>query len=191
MRRVAIKQGHRLFRVTLTGPECTGKSTLSRELGRRLKAPVSQEAARTYVNRHQGALSLEDVAPIARAQILAEERAIEIAESLVIHDTDLLSTCAYSNLYFQSIPNWLEGVAHSRRADHYLLCDIDIPWVPDGPQRTAVTEEERRHHFDHFTALLDRHCCSVDTLSGQWEKRLDAAIAHIRCAEEAFLKKYA
>mgnify|MGYP001168041877 CR=1 FL=1 len=178
--RIVIKHGNRLLRITLIGPECTGKSTLSKELGKRLKAPVSKEAAREYTAQKKSPLAPEDVEPIARAQILSEDNAIERADTLVIHDTDLLSTCVYCKLYFQSVPEWLTERAHSRMADHYLLCDIDIPWIADGLQRTPVTPEERRQHLDEFSATLKRYCCSVDILRGNRAERLETALNAIR-----------
>ena len=63
------------FVIVLTGPECTGKSTLAGELAVRLAASVSREFARTYVDRKGGPLGAADVEPIARGQIALEDEA--------------------------------------------------------------------------------------------------------------------
>jgi nicotinamide riboside kinase len=63
------------FVVVLTGPECTGKSTLAGELATRLDASLSLEFARTYVEGRRAAPGAGDVEPIARGQIAVEDEA--------------------------------------------------------------------------------------------------------------------
>ena len=61
-------------RVVLTGPECTGKTTLAAVLAERFAAPWVPEASRLFVERLRDAqrpheLSAATVTPIARLAI--------------------------------------------------------------------------------------------------------------------------
>ena len=92
------------------------------------------EFARVYVDEKTATTGLPvdetDVEPIARGQIAAEDRGAAEARGLLVLDTDLVSTTVYARHYYGSCPAWIEQAARDRRADLYLLCDIDVPWIP-------------------------------------------------------------
>jgi cytidylate kinase len=113
--------GDRLRRVVVTGSECTGKTTLARELATHFGTSWSPEYAREYAIGTGSPLTLADVDAIARGQIAGEEEAVRRATRLVVHDTDLLSTVVYSRHYYGRCPEWVERAARDRRADLYLL----------------------------------------------------------------------
>src|SRR5687768_4699289 len=88
-------------RICLTGSECTGKSTLARELAARLHAPLVPEYAREYAERRGGMLGPRDVQPIAQGHLASEARALQKLlhddkKPFLILDTDLISTVVYS-----------------------------------------------------------------------------------------------
>ena len=82
-------------------------------------------------------LTADDVEPIARRQIEAEERGLATATRLLVLDTDLLSTTVYARHDYGSCPPWIEQAARDRRADLYLPCDVDAPWVSDPASSAA------------------------------------------------------
>ncbi len=158
-------------RICLTGPECTGKSTLAARAERELGAVWVREYAREYVEQHGNALTAADVEPIARGEIANLDRA---TGDLVILDTDLLSTVVYARHYYGHCPAWIEEEAWHRRADLYLLLDTDVEWQPD-PARDAGGDE-REDLFDAFRAALDEFDTRWEIVSGDW----DARFAHLR-----------
>ena len=85
-----------LFKVVVTGSECTGKTTLVQALAAHFETAFSTEGARIYLDEVQRPLSFADVEPIAHCQVSLEGEALEQAENLAILDTDLVSTMIYS-----------------------------------------------------------------------------------------------
>src|SRR5205823_8798717 len=98
----------------LTGPECTGKTTLAGQLSAHFNAPWVPEFAREYALRVQSPLTADDVEPIAMGEIALLDGAAR--DGLVILDTDLISTIVYCRHYYGSCPPWIEAAAAARIA---------------------------------------------------------------------------
>lgn len=163
--------------VVLTGPECTGKTTLAATLAARLDAPWVPEAARRFAESVDGALSAATVEPIARLAMRLEDEARASGPSLLIRDTDLVSTVVYARHYYGSCPDWIETEARARRADLYLLGDIDLPWTPDGVRDRPG---QRAELLAEFRAALDAIGARVVVLRGEGRARSDAAERAVR-----------
>jgi len=147
--------------VVLTGPECTGKTTLAEWIARAYDTACSPEYARAYADAHP-ILGADDVAPIARGQIASEDAAAAEAAAhgrpLVVRDTDLVSTVVYARHYYGACPSWIEDAARARRGALYLLCAPDVPWVADGVR-------DRPHARD---AMLDEFRAALESLGGAY-----------------------
>ena len=166
-------------RIVISGSECTGKTVLTRALATNFGAPFSTESARDYVNELGRAVQFSDVEPIARRQIEIEDTLLSYGSRMYMFDTDLFSTLIYSQLYFGRCPGWIEPLCRARRADLYLLCGIDLPWVKDDFQRGRSTPTERQHAHDLFASVLNENDCSVRAVSGLNGNRLQCAISVI------------
>ncbi len=161
------------LRVVVTGSESTGKTTLAGGLAARFGAPWSPEFARLYVDRVARALGPDDVVPIARGQLEAEDAVLRTASALAVHDTDLLSTVVYARHYYGSCPAWIERAALERRGDLYLLCHPDVPWVRDGLQRDREPERALLHRL--FREALSEFAVPTLDIQGSWSERAAAA----------------
>lgn len=163
-------------RVVLIGSESTGKTTLAQRLAAHYRARWVPEFVREYADRKGGRLEFSDHGPIARGQMALEDayrsRASEDHESLLIQDTDLLSTAVYCAHYYGHCPRWIQEAARERAPDLYLLLDIDLPWVPD-PQR------DRGHMRADMQALfrdaVERSGAPFVVIAGDAETRFGAA----------------
>jgi NadR type nicotinamide-nucleotide adenylyltransferase len=157
----------------LIGPESTGKTTLAGELAAHYGVPLSAEHAREYVEQAGRPLRYEDVPAVARGQRANEDRAVARASAggarLVIHDTDLVSTMVYSRHYYGDCPSWVESAARERKADLYLLLDVDVEWVADGPQRELP--ERRDELLARFRAALGELGTDVVEIHGPRSER--------------------
>jgi NadR type nicotinamide-nucleotide adenylyltransferase len=166
--------------VVVTGSECTGKTTLARDLARHFGTLWVPEFARDYFEEKTATTGLpldaSDVEPIARGQIAAEDRGIAAARRIVILDTDLVSTTVYARHYYGACPPWIDQAARDRRADLYLLCDIDVPWVPD---RARDRPHMREHMHALFVEAMETLGARYVTIRGGWDERLAEAVAAI------------
>lgn len=166
----------RPLRVVVTGSECTGKTTLASGLARHFGAPWSPEYSRRYALATRPPLDASDVEPIARGQLTLEEAHLRRAATLLVQDTDLLSTLVYARHYYGACPEWVEESLRLRTADLYLLLDIDVPWVPD-PARDRGDRREEMHAL--FQGALESIGARVVLISGAWDERMVRAVAAI------------
>jgi NadR type nicotinamide-nucleotide adenylyltransferase len=162
----------------LIGPECSGKTTLAERLAVRFDVPWVPEFAREYALRVDRLLTFEDVVPIALGQIALEDAAAY--DGLIILDTDLVSTVVYSGHYYDQCPVWIGREARARKADLYLLTDIDIPWATDEVRDSAAT---RAALHGEFSVTLAAYGARFVVIRGDWDTRFAAAemaIARVR-----------
>ncbi|MFO7692071.1 MAG: ATP-binding protein [Vicinamibacterales bacterium] len=170
--------GARPLVVVVTGSECTGKTTLARELAARFAAPCSPEFSRAYLDRKGVPLVEADVEPIARGQIAGEDSALARAAGVVIRDTDLISTVVYAHHYYGACPGWIERAAGHRLGDLYLLLHPDVPWLEEGLQRDRPAGRALLHDlFKHRLAALGAR---VVDITGDWPARRTLASEAVR-----------
>ena len=160
-----------MIRVVVIGSESTGKSELARALAAHYGTSWAPEYVREYLDAKGAPLTAEDVEPIARGQIADEDAAVERAVGLVIFDTDLTSTAIYARHYYGAVLEWIARAARERRADLYLLLDIDVPWAADAQRDRGDRREEMHALFVDGLAGMN-----VVVVRGDWEERRRRAI---------------
>lgn len=166
-----------MLRVVVTGSECTGKTTLARELAAHYDTGWVSEYARAYVSGVRRALTPADVEPIARGQVAAEDAVARGAQRLLIQDTDLVSTLVYSRHYYGECPGWIADAARSRLANLYLLLHPDVPWIAEGLQRDRPEGRERIHAL--FEETLRSLGARIVDVRGSWDARRAAAVTAV------------
>ena len=161
------------LRVVLIGAESTGKSALAAQLAERYETVWAPEFLRQFVDE-KGALPEErDVHAIARGHLEQEARLLPLAKRVLFLDTDLVTTCVYQRIYFQTCPGWVENKATTHRADLYLFTEPDIPWEPDPGQREGPEARLRTH--GQLRDEVQRLGLNVVSVSGPMEARLHTA----------------
>jgi NadR type nicotinamide-nucleotide adenylyltransferase len=166
----------RVTRVVLTGSECTGKTTLATTLAERCNAALVPEFVRGFAETLGRPIDFSDHGAIARGQMALEDAAGAGAGSLIVQDTDLLSTVVYCRHYFGRCPPWIEEAAAARRPDLYLLCSADFAWVADGIRDRGGRQEEMQALF--VQAVRASGVPAVE-IAGTQEERLGRALAAI------------
>ena len=115
--------------IVITGPESSGKTTLTKAIAKALNTDYTEEYAREYLNSNTS-YKQEDLLMIAQGQ-LQKERAN--ANPIAIHDTDLITIKIWSEYKYNQCDPWiLEQIEQQKSKNRiYLLCKPDIPWEAD------------------------------------------------------------
>jgi nicotinamide riboside kinase len=161
-------------RIVLSGPECTGKTTLAARLASDTGAAFVRESARAYAEEMKRPLTVHDVEPIARRAIATEEAILATEPSGLVLDTDLLSTVVYGRHYYGFRSDFIEREARARLGDLYLLCLPDIPWEADGV-RDCPTDREGM--LERFREVLREFGARVIEIGGTGDARYAAVRA--------------
>ena len=167
--------------IAITGPECSGKTTLAKALAEKYGEPWVPEYAREYLqdkwNNERKTCEPKDLLPIARGQIRLENELSQKTDSVLICDTDLLETKVYSEEYYMGTCDpVLEKYALENNYDLYFLTYIDTPWEKDD-LRDKPNERERM--FRAFEKALIKYKRPYVILKGSKEERLKVAVQHI------------
>lgn len=162
-------------RVSIFGPESTGKSTLSAALARRYGGLAVPEYARTWLECQGREVIFDDIEMIARGQVAAEEALARAADRLLFCDTDPLATVIWSEVLFGRQAPALARAAE-RRYDLTLLLDVDVPWVAD-PVR--YLPDARASFFARCEGALVAAGRPARVLRGSWEARWQGACAAV------------
>lgn len=143
-----------MYKVGVIGPESSGKSTLARYLSKRYNGILVPEYARDYVERKGTTeVTWEELCEIAKHQIEEMEQLERVGEGFVFFDTELIVTKVWFDYAFGRVPEWFAEAVRRFPMDVYLLCQPDIPWIPD-PARTNGTDAIRRELFDRYEAEI-------------------------------------
>lgn len=161
-----------MLRVAITGPESTGKSTLSRRLAEHYRTTWAPEYARQYLGEYGPSYKLSDLEKIARGQLAAEAEAIAAASRVVFFDTDLLVIKIWAEDAFGECPAWIQRHLEERRYDLVLLPGIDLPWEYD-PLREHP--HRRPYFYELYRSELQKLGANYFEISGSSAQRLEQA----------------
>ena len=166
-------------RVVLVGSESVGKTTLARHLAATFDTAWVEEYGRAYCEHRDAlALRLPDFEAIVWGQATWEDDAAERANRVLVCDTELLTTCVWSDIVTGARPAWITDAARGRRYDLVLFLEAgDVPWVADG---TRVLEDRRDDLATRLRAELDAAGWPYVRLVGTFTERERAAEALVR-----------
>ena len=169
-------------RVAVLGAESTGKTTLAQSLARHFATVWVAEYGRIYCeDRDALALQSADFDAIGRGQIAAEETAATRANRVLICDTDVHTTCTWSDLVIGTRSVWLTEAAASRRYDLTLLLGADVPWIADG---TRVLQDRRDEHTARLRQALSQAGQPYTLVDGDYDRRFAVARAAVAALVE-------
>ncbi len=139
-------------RITITGPESTGKTTLARQLATQLHGYLITEYARNYLTPGSR-YTLKDVQTIGHTQ---HTRIINAPPYYDYHivDTDALTTLIWAEDKFQTTANQQElWQAHLPAV--YFLCYPDLPWQPDPLREDPTRRDELYARYEDYLATVE------------------------------------
>jgi nicotinamide riboside kinase len=128
--------------VCLLGAECTGKTTLTRQLADQYDSLWVGEYLRTFCVEKGRTPTRAEQQHILQTQFLHETQALEQARqqpcNYVFCDTAPLLTAIYSDFVFSDTSLYASARALHARYALTLLLEPDIPWQADGLQRDGA-----------------------------------------------------
>ncbi|MBS1686540.1 MAG: ATP-binding protein [Bacteroidetes bacterium] len=169
------------YRIAITGPESTGKTSLTQRLAELYDTIYVPEYAREYLDKNGMNYTAEDVEKMARGQVELERQWAAKANQVLFSDTELINYKVWLNHLGWHVPAWIADHIRKNRHDLYLLTDIDLPWVADGQR---ANPGDREMLFNRFQEELDAIEADYAIISGHGALRLDNAISTI----EEYLK---
>ena len=161
-----------MLRVSLTGPESTGKSTLAAQLAVHYRTSFAPEFAREYLALSGPHYTVGDLEEIARGQLAAEIEAEARAHDVVFCDSDLLVIKIWAEHAFGTCPEWVLKRIDEQQYDLVLLMGVDLPWQPD-PLREHP--HLRQHFYDLYQRELREQMSNFAEISGDGDRRFAQA----------------
>ena len=126
-----------MYKIIITGPECSGKTTLSKKLSQYFKISFAKEYAREYLEKNGLIYKQSDLLKIAQKQLVNEK-------NFTLLDTDLLTIKIWSEYKYGDCNDWiLEKIKNQISQKRiYILCKPDLKWQYD-PQRENQHNREK------------------------------------------------
>ena len=160
-----------LRRIVITGPESTGKTALAQALAEKWNTLWIPEYARQYVENLDHPYHYDDVVRIAQHQIEEEKvYTAKIGHGILFFDTWLIITKVWFDLVFGRCPEWILDHIRSSEIDLFLVCNTDLPWIPDPVRENGGEKREQ---------LLELYCQEIRSFGFQYE--LVEGLGKARC----------
>jgi len=158
-------------KISITGPESSGKTTLALEMARFFSFAYVPEFSREFLRSGGKISSGKDLVSIAKNQIESENRAMQTSDTIIC-DTDILVLKIWNQERFMPVHPALKALLKHHNYDYILLCVPDILWEPD-PLRENPTDRERL--FDLYEKNLHENHIQFDLITGQGPSRSELA----------------
>ena len=162
-----------MCRFVLTGPECSGKTTLSKSLAEHFQGKYLAEPARTILNGVR-AYTPKDLLVILRSYINREDA--NLSDTTLFLDTDLQNLFLWWQEKYGPAPRKLIQAYKAQTDRFFLLCRPDLPWVFD-PLRENPNDRERLFGL-YYRDLVNRKL-PFAIIDGDGEGRLEMSIESV------------
>ena len=103
-----------MLKIIVTGPESSGKTTLSKVLSTHFEIPFTEEYAREYLNNLESDYTQSHLLEIAKGQLLSEHNA-------QILDTDLITIKIWSEYKYGNCNQWILEQIERQKTKKALL----------------------------------------------------------------------
>lgn len=158
------------FTICFTGPECSGKTTLSEFVSEKFDATLIREYARTYLKEIGRPYTKNDLRIIAKTQLDQLTNSVMDKEITVI-DTGSEVVKIWCQVKFNYDDQILSGLLQRqhRLVDLYVLCKADIPWEPDALRESQF---DRDRLYQVYKTLLKEQEVPFIEISGELTERM-------------------
>ena len=132
-----------MLKIIVTGPESSGKTTLSKALSKHYNLPFTKEFAREYLTDLGKNYLQEDLLEIAKGQFENEQLTAN-KHQISLHDTDLITLKIWNNYKYGNCDNWILEQIEKQKVENrfYLLCKPDLKWDYDPLRENPTNRNE-------------------------------------------------
>lgn len=159
--------------IVITGPESSGKTTLTKALAKELNMSYTEEYAREYLNI-DSSYTQKDLLHIAQGQLQKEKANLN---PTAIHDTDLITIKIWSEYKYNQCNPWIIEQIELQKSENrlYLLCKPDMLWEAD-PLRENPSN--RAELFEIYLSEIQKTKHNYFIIEG--EERLQQSLSKIQ-----------
>lgn len=125
-------------KIIFTGPESSGKSTMTKLAAEHFEVPFLEEYSRNFLNNLGRNYLAKDLITIAEGQLASEKQFTQNNQNhpYLFFDTSLLVIKVWSIFKYGFYNIRLEKLLLQNLPDYYFLCDWQIPWEYDPLRET-------------------------------------------------------
>ena len=156
--------------IVFTGPECSGKTTLSKKISKKFKLPLVPEYAREYLKSIKQNYQYKDLNKIAKKQLELElEKSTQLnKKNILICDTNLQVIKLWSLIKYDKCDDFI--LQNQNKDALYILCKPDFKWEYDPLRENPLN---RKNIFKRYQKELTENNLNFVTASGSIEKRIN------------------
>tara|TARA_A100001011_G_C14192631_1_gene792056 strand:+ start:672 stop:1190 length:519 start_codon:yes stop_codon:yes gene_type:complete len=123
-----MEKRNSITKIVFTGPECSGKTTLSNYIAKKFNLPLVPEYARNYLNDLKRDYLYSDLLEIAKGQINLE-KTMSNKQKILVCDTNLQVIKIWSKIKFSKCHPFI--LKNQDGNAYYVLCTPDFTWQYD------------------------------------------------------------
>ena len=158
------------LKIAFTGPESTGKTSLSMLVAETFDGVYMPEYSRSFLEKTNGFYEEQDLVTIALGQSEALQNVLITGNHLLVSDTDMTVMKVWSQFKYGRVSPVIEHLYQEESFDHLFLCDTDIPWEED-PLREHP--ESRDELFVLYLEMIQAKTKNFTIVEGSLEERLN------------------
>jgi NadR type nicotinamide-nucleotide adenylyltransferase len=162
-----------MYKIAITGPESTGKTTLTKQLAEHYKTVWVPEYSRNFLEKTKGNYTEKDLVQILNGQLEIEKNLIKRANKFLFCDTDPLVIWVWSKVKYGRVDPQIENAIENHKYDFYLLTYPDLPWKND---ELRESEGQLIALFNIYFEKLKSLEYPFKVISGNGNDRLKSAI---------------
>lgn len=159
--------------IIITGSESTGKTSLAEALAEKFQGAVIPEYARTYIQQHGTKYNYNDVETIAKHQWKEYLKHAENSNTFAFFDTFLIVTKVWFIWCYNKYPLWIDKCIRDAKIDLFLVCDADLPWIPDDIRENGG--ENRNKLLKLYIEEIDKISVPYHVITGDGAHRYTSA----------------
>lgn len=163
--------------IVVTGPESTGKSTLTQYVACEFGAVHVNEYAREYLKGRGGRYSHDDLRHIAEGQARRIREALSASDQPVISDTWKYEIMVWERYRFEGLSWDYEVIFKEIEPDILVLCRPDLAWEYDDLRENP---HDRDDLFTFFEELVLQSGIPYIMAEGPGDRRMQDVVDRLR-----------